>query len=144
MISQVLIEASVALQVVDASPTLLEAFRQRFPAVPTELAQAQTCRALEDTYNAIVSWGLLFLLAEGDQQVVLVRAAKALPVGGRLLFTAPEPCVQWQDSITELTSSSLGAAAYRGLLERAGLELRPGYFDQGENFYYDAIKINEG
>src|ERR1700743_364394 len=66
---------------------------------------------------SVVAWGLIFLLAETDQRLVLRRAADALRPNGRLIFTAPNEAVAWKDSITEMPSLSLGATVYEAFLQ---------------------------
>jgi hypothetical protein len=83
---------------------------------------------------------LIFLLAETDQRLVLRRAADALRPGGRFIFTAPSEALTWKDSITEMPSLSLGAAVYEALLRDLGLQVSPGVIDEGDNYYYEAIK----
>jgi hypothetical protein len=56
------------------------------------------------------------------------------------LFTAPREACEWKDAMTGLRSESLGAPAYRRLLETAGLVLLDETEDEGENHYYVALK----
>jgi 2-polyprenyl-3-methyl-5-hydroxy-6-metoxy-1,4-benzoquinol methylase len=140
VVSQVLLEAGLKLSVVDASPTLLREFRDRFPDVEVECSTAQKSELLNRKYDGVVAWGLIFLLAETDQRSVLRRAAAALRPGGRLVFTAPNEALTWKDSITVMPSLSLGAAVYEGLLRDLGLHLSPGVIDEGGNCYYEGVK----
>ena len=140
VISQVLLEAGLKLSVVDASPTLLREFHDRFPDVEIECSTAQESELLRRKYDGVVAWGLIFLLAETDQRLVLRRAADALRPGGRFVFTAPTEALTWKDSITEMPSLSLGAAVYAPLLQDLGLHVSPGVIDEGGNRYYEGIK----
>jgi 2-polyprenyl-3-methyl-5-hydroxy-6-metoxy-1,4-benzoquinol methylase len=140
VISQVLLEAGLKLSVVDASPTLLREFHNRFPDVEAECSTAQESELLNRKYDGVVGWGLIFLLAEADQRLVLPRAADALRPNGRLIFTAPTEALTWKDSITEMPSLSLGATVYEALLGDLGLDVSPGVIDEGGNRYYEGIK----
>jgi SAM-dependent methyltransferase len=136
VISEVLTEAKVSLYAIDASPTLLRAFRERFPAAAAECADANTSAFFDRTFDGIVAWGLLFLLAEDAQRHLLMKAANALKPGGQFVFTAPRGAVTWNDSITGLESRSLGQAEYERILAEAGLVVEQGREDSGENYYY--------
>ena len=140
VISQVLLEAGVKLSVVDASPTLLREFQNRFPDVEVECSTAQRSELLRRKYDGVVAWGLIFLLPETDQRSVLRRAADALRPNGRLVITAPNEALTWKDSITEMPSLSLGATVYEALLRDRGLDVSSGVIDEGGNCYYEGIK----
>src|SRR3954471_21934336 len=88
-ISQTLIELGFRVHGVDASPTMMAAFRARFPDAPSECAPAETSELLRGTYDGVVAWGLVFLLQPEAQEVLIRKMGAALAKGGRLLFTAP-------------------------------------------------------
>lgn len=140
VISQVLVEEGFELHAVDASRTLLAAFRKRFPSVPADLAAAEDSDYFGRGFDAVVAWGLMFLLPAETQRAVLGKVARALNPGGRFLFTAPEEVCAWRDSITDRESVSLGAVEYRGILREHGLVVTGHDRDQGGNFYYFASK----
>jgi SAM-dependent methyltransferase len=140
VISQVLVDAGVTLSAVDASPSLLRAFRERFPGVETECAAAEAAMLMGRAFGGILAWGLIFLLEEDQQRTVLSRAARALRPGGRLLFTAPIQVVEWIDIMTRQPSRSLGVDEYERILRNEGLEVSWGVRDEGENHYYFARK----
>lgn len=125
---------------IDASPSLVEAFRRRFPD-----AQVR-CEAVEDSdffgrnYDGIVAVGLLFLLDPDAQRALIGRVACALNPRGRFLFTAPTQAVAWPDLLTGRPSVSLGDAAYRQALSDAGLTMVREHADEGGNHYYDAAR----
>ena len=137
-ISQTLIELGFRVHGVDASPTMIAAFRARFPDAPSECAPAETSELLRGTYDGVVAWGLVFLLAPEAQEVLIRKMGAALAKGGRLLFTAPREAGTWSDNLTSLTSYSLGWEAYQSLLRDAGLTLTGSALDEGENHYYFA------
>ena len=140
VISQVLVDQGLKLFGIDASPTLLGAFRERFPAAEAECAAAEDSSYFGRTFDGVIAWGLMFLLAEETQRTVLAKVTKALKPGGRFLFTAPYAAVTWEDGLTGLESRSLGAEAYESLLRELGFNVELGRTDQGENYYYFASK----
>ncbi|WP_417449511.1 class I SAM-dependent methyltransferase [Kordiimonas sp.] len=139
-ISKVLHEEGFHIFGIDASPTLLDAFRCNFPDAPSACEAAQNSRFFNRQFDAAVAVGLMFLLAEEDQRKLIHRVATALRPGGRFLFSAPRARCEWDDQLTGRRSVSLGADSYERVLAAAGLSLLDGYADEGENHYYDAAK----
>jgi len=140
VVSQVLVDQGLKLFGIDASPTLLRAFRERFPDVETECAAAEDSNYFGRTFDAVIAWGLMFLLPEETQRTVLSKMAQAVKPGGRLLFTAPQGAVVWVDSITGQESRSLSVEDYESQLRELGFDVEPGQMDVGENYYYLARK----
>ncbi|WP_246202407.1 class I SAM-dependent methyltransferase [Spirosoma agri] len=140
-VSKILMDEGMLVYGIDASPTLVQTFHHNFPNTPV------TCEAVEDSlffarqFDAIIAWGLLFLLPMDAQILVLRKAADALSTGGKLLFTAPSQAATWRDMMTSRTSTSLGTQAYKDLLAVWGLRLLEEFDDEGENHYYHAVKI---
>jgi cyclopropane fatty-acyl-phospholipid synthase-like methyltransferase len=139
-ISQALIERGFNVYGVDASPTIVAAFRANFPNVPLEWAAVEDSDFFGRTFDAVVAWGLLFLLDAEVQRRLIAKVAGALRSGGRLLFTAPRQSCSWRDPMTGRTSISLGQEAYRKALEAEGMSLVGTHCDYGENHYYFAQK----
>jgi O-methyltransferase involved in polyketide biosynthesis len=88
----------------------------------------------------VVAWGLFFLLEEDAQRSLIKKIAGVLRSGGRLLFTSPSESCSWLDVMTGRRSISLGYEEYRKALEAQGLSLVGTYNDEGENYYYSALK----
>lgn len=139
-VSKVLIERGFNLYGVDASPTMVAAFRDHFPSVPLECAAVEDSDFFSITFDGVVAWGLFFLLDATVQRRLIRKIAEALRTGGRLLFTAPSQSCSWRDAMTGRTSNSLGHEAYREALEAEGLTLIGTDDDEGENHYYFAQK----
>jgi SAM-dependent methyltransferase len=138
-ITRVLVEAGLNVWALDAAPTLVAAFRQRFPDVPVACEPVEESAFFHRSFDAVLAWGLLFLLPAAIQLDILRRVAAVLEPGGRLLFTSPPQAITWTDAMTGLESRSLGAEAYRECLATLGaVELRE-YEDEGQNHYYDVI-----
>lgn len=141
-VSRALVESGVHLWAVDASATLLETFRLRFPAVPTQCCPALECDFFGRKFGAAVSIGLLFLLDEAEQIALLHRVSEILLPAGRFLFTAPLQTGTWRDMATGHECRSLGEARYVQALESAGFRVIDMYVDQGQNNHYDAQKTS--
>ncbi|MBD1399033.1 class I SAM-dependent methyltransferase [Pontibacter sp. JH31] len=141
-ISKVLMDEGMAVYGLDVSITLINEFRKNFPNAPV------VCEAVEDSsffnrkFDAVIAWGLIFLLPEDSQVKVIQKAAAALRSGGKLLFTAPYQKTEWTDVMTKQLSRSLGAEQYSKLLAASGLTLLEEFEDEGENHYFHAIKPN--
>ncbi|MEG3086129.1 class I SAM-dependent methyltransferase [Sphingomonas sp. PB4P5] len=86
-IARALIEYGFTLFGVDASPSLLAAFRRRFPAAQSVCEAAEDSLFFNRTFDAALAIGLLFLLSADNQRKVVKRVAAALRPGG--LFCSP-------------------------------------------------------
>ena len=138
-ISKVLIEAGFALHGVDASPSLVAAFGERFPQTPVVCETVEDSRFYDRSFDGVLAVGLMFLLPAETQRRLIRRVAPVLTSGGRFLFTASAQPQTWVDILTGLESVSLGAVEYRALLAQAGLTVAAEYVDEGGNYYYDAV-----
>jgi SAM-dependent methyltransferase len=139
-ISQALIDEGFVIYGVDASPSLITAFRERFPNARTECAAVEESEFFCRTFNGIVAWGLTFLLPPDVQTTLIGKVARALNPGGKFLFTFPHKAATWSDSLTGRISISLGAERYEQILRAHGLIVVGETVDEGENYYYFASK----
>jgi SAM-dependent methyltransferase len=139
-ISQTLLERGFNVHGVDASPTIVSAFRNNFPNVPVACGAAEDSDFFSRQFDAVISVGLLFLLNADAQRKLIARLARALTASGRFLFTAPTQICTWQDAMTDRTSTSLGYDAYQKTLENEGMSLIETFTDEAENNYYSAQK----
>ena len=130
-VSQVLIEDGFTLYGVDASRTLIESFRRRFPGAHAEWASVEDSPFFGRTFDGVVAVGLMFLLHPDVQALLIHRVAQALNSEGRFLFTSPKERCTWDDILSHRKSVSLGANHYRELLQAEGLilvgEMSDGY-----------------
>jgi SAM-dependent methyltransferase len=138
--TRILQEAGLTTCAVDASATMVAAFRERFPSVPIEHNTAEASTFFGRTFDGVLAWGLMFLLEPAAQARVIEKVAHALAPRGRFLFTAPRQPLEWLDGMTEQPSRSLGEDAYKRLLHDAGLTWIADAEDEGENHYYFAEK----
>jgi len=105
------------------------------------LAMRVASRFSEVSFDAILAWGLVFLLPPDEQLSLLDRLVAALKPEGRLLFTAPSQQCTWNDVTTGQQSVSLGSDAYRAHLSALGAPVVNELDDEGGNHYFSAEKI---
>lgn len=141
-ITKVLVSEDLNVYGIDASPSLVQAFRHNFPAMPIVCESVQNSSFFNRMFDGVIAWGLIFLLLPEEQRSLIRRMSDILVSGSRLLFTScagVEPLV-WNDAMTGLESRSLGAAEYRKLLSETGLNVIREYEDEGQNHYFEALK----
>ena len=134
--TRILREAGLETFAVDASPKMVAAFRERFPAVPVECNSVEASNFFGRQFDGVLAWGLMFLLEPAAQAKVIDKVSHALKPHGRFLFTAHTEPLEWLDAMTGLPSRSLGAVTYERLLREAGLVWIAEAQDEGENHYY--------
>ena len=135
-ISQTLIEEGFTVFGVDASRTLIAAFRKRFPNAFVECAGVEDSEFFQRTFDGVVACGLMFLMPDDTQSLVIHKVARALNSNGRFLFTSPKEIVKWRDALTDRESLSLGAKRYHEILDAEGLDVVGERSDEGGNYYY--------
>ena len=139
-ITAVLVEEGLHVFGVDAAPSFVAAFQRNLPGIPILCEAVQESRMFDKTFDAVLAWGLMFLLKPEDQHRLIVRFAEILVPGGRLLFTSGAKLFVGKDTMTGLESISLGTEQYRNLLGSVGISVEEEYEDEGENHYFDAFK----
>lgn len=139
-ITVVLLEEGLHVFGVDAAPSFVAAFQRNLPGTPIVCESVLESRFFDRSFDAVLAWGLMFLLKADEQQCLINRFAEILVPGGRLLFTASAKPTVWRDAMTGLESVSLGAEQYRTQLEDVGISVTEEYEDVGENHYFDAFK----
>jgi len=138
--TRVLRDAGLTVYGVDASQTMVAAFRERFPEFPIECNTVEASDFFGRQFDAVIAWGLMFLLEPESQSRVIAKVAKSLVPGGRFLFTSPPQPISWLDAMTDKASRSLGRETYERLLRQAGLRLLGEDEDEGSNHYYFAVR----
>ena len=107
--------------------------------MPVECSPVEDSTFFDRTFDGVVAWGLMFLLAPTTQLNLIRKVAAALRPGGRFLFTSPSPVCTWNDAVTGQESISLGREAYIEALEACGLTVESELEDEGENHYYSVM-----
>src|SRR3954467_3244077 len=115
-VSETLIGEGCSVCGVDASPTLVAAFRSRFPHTAGVCEPVEQSSLFGTTFDGVVAIGLLFLLSTNTQRQLLRRLSRVVKPGGRLLFTAPKDACSWTDVLTGRRSVSLGSKEYEDIL----------------------------
>lgn len=141
-ISATLVHEGATIFGIDASPSLLAAFRVRFPDAQVECNAVEKSTLFGRSFDAAIAWGLMFLLTPEAQAQLIAKVASALKPDGRFLFTAPAQACEWPDILTGSRSCSLGADAYRKLVGAAGLTVVSEAEDEGDNHYYFVRKTD--
>jgi SAM-dependent methyltransferase len=139
-LAMALIEDGFNVYGIDASPTLVAAFRNRFPRAHVICGAVEGSDFFARTFDGVLAIGLLFLLDVDTQRELIGKVAQALNADGRFLFTAPRDACTWTDVLTGRSSRSLGAEGYEAILTDAGLTVVDEYRDEGDNHYFDARK----
>jgi len=124
---------------IDPSPTLLTAFRRHIAGAQALCEAAEQSRFFDRRFDGVVAVGVMFLLPEDSQRIVIERVGQALYPGGHFLFSAPLQSCEWFDSLTGRRSVSLGEERYTQLLTSAGFRLAGTCFDEGSNNYFHAV-----
>ena len=143
-ITEVLVAAGLNVFAVDAAPSFVAAFRGNLPNTPVVCEAVQHATFFDRTFDAVLAWGLIFLLPREDQRALIQRIAGILKPGGRLLFTSVAQPAVWNDAMTGLESCSLGSEEYRRQLAAVGLSVTEEYEDEGQNRYFDARRLGNG
>jgi SAM-dependent methyltransferase len=141
-ITEVLVDEGLNVYAVDAAPSFVQAFRRNLPDTPVACEAVEDSTFFDRTFDGVVAWGLMFLLAPEIQQRLIQKIAGVLVRGGRLLFTSEARPLVWNDAMTGLESRSLGAEVYRRQLTAVGLAVSSEYEDDGQNHYFDAVKTS--
>jgi cyclopropane fatty-acyl-phospholipid synthase-like methyltransferase len=141
-ISETLIKRGLNVYGVDASASMVAAFKTRFPTTSVQCAAVEDSDFFCRSFDGVVAWGLFFLLDAATQHHLIAKVAAFLASNGKMLFTAPSQACSWLDAMTGQTSISLGFDEYRKALETNRMTLLGTDRDEGENHYYFAQKAS--
>src|SRR6202041_2590093 len=89
-ITVVLVEEGLQVFGVDAAPSFVSAFQRNLPGTPISCEAIQESRFFDRTFDAVLAWGLMFLLKSEDQHPLILRFAEIVVLGGSLLFTSTD------------------------------------------------------
>lgn len=130
------------LSAVDSSETMTNIFRLNLPDVSVQCASILTFDFFGQTFDAVVSWGMMFHLTEEEQRSAIERIVAALPKGGYFLFTSGKEAGMRRGTMynVEFAYYSLGSEKYGEVLRQHGCLLLQEFFGKGENYYYLAQK----
>jgi 2-polyprenyl-3-methyl-5-hydroxy-6-metoxy-1,4-benzoquinol methylase len=105
-ISEALIDEGFEVYGVNASATMIEAFRRRFPEAHAQCEGVEESDFFGRTFDGVVASGLMFLLTADVQAFLINKVAKVLNPNGKFLFTSPEEACTWHDALTGRDSIS--------------------------------------
>ncbi|MFN3213423.1 MAG: class I SAM-dependent methyltransferase [Henriciella sp.] len=136
----VLLDADLSISAIDASPSMVSAFRMRFPTIDIACEPVESSHFFNKSFDAVLAVGLIFLLPESAQKKLIEKVAKAMKPGGRFLMSAPIEAGTWDDLLTSRLSISLGEDVYRAQLSRVGFSHIENVNDDAGSHYYSAVK----
>ena len=139
-LTSVLVETGLNVWAIDAAPSMVAAFRQRFPKIEIACEAAETSSFFDRKFDAALVIGLLFLLAEDAQRQFIKNLATALVPGGSVLISAPKERGSWEDILTKRTSYSLGAETYTEIFAQNEFDVLDMYEDDQGTHYYAVRK----
>ena len=87
-VTQALVDAGLAVYAVGASPSMVAAMRNRFPAVHVACEPVDTSTFFGRTFDGVIAWGLVFVLRPAAQEQLIRKVAGVLAPNGRFVFTA--------------------------------------------------------
>src|SRR3954471_23246897 len=82
-ISQVFFDEGFTVYGLDASASIVAAFRAQFPGAPAECSMIEDSDFFNRTFDGVVAWGLIFLLTPEAQSLLIRKVSRALNCGGR-------------------------------------------------------------
>jgi 2-polyprenyl-3-methyl-5-hydroxy-6-metoxy-1,4-benzoquinol methylase len=77
-ITEVLVSGGLNVYAVDASPSFVEAFRRNLPGIPVACEAVEDSTFFDRTFDAVIAWGLIFLLPAEEQRRLIHRVADTL------------------------------------------------------------------
>ena len=137
-VTKVLADRGFQVFAVDSSQALVQKFRANFPEIPIQCADILGFDYFNQTFDAIVAWGVLFHLTATQQDQVFARVSEVLNTKGRFLFTSGS---REGTTISEMNGitfhyHSLKPDQYQKLLKNRGLTLVRHYEDRARNHIY--------
>jgi 2-polyprenyl-3-methyl-5-hydroxy-6-metoxy-1,4-benzoquinol methylase len=83
-VTKILLDAGLNAYAIDASPKMVEDFRQHFPNVPVACESVDRSHFFNRAFDGIISVGLMFLLPEEAEQYRALISASGLSVSDEL------------------------------------------------------------
>ncbi|MBL8994866.1 MAG: class I SAM-dependent methyltransferase [Spirochaetia bacterium] len=145
-ITQYLVSQGFQVFALDSSQTMMERFQINFPLIPFQCAPIQESDLFNETFEAVIAWGVFFHLTEMDQRTAIDRIAHSLKTRGRFLFTSGKEAGRRSGQMHGVTFHylSLGSELYAQILKEHELVLTREFHDSSENYYYESEKRPRG
>jgi SAM-dependent methyltransferase len=126
-ITEALVSAGHRVIGLDSSAGMLALFRANLPGTPVVRGDARQCPFRDGSFDAALSWGMMFHLPRGDQAAVFASVSRVLKPGALFLFTAAEIDGVNDAGITGtmngVTFPYYGVPSYRTMIVEHGLVL---------------------
>jgi ubiquinone/menaquinone biosynthesis C-methylase UbiE len=141
-IADALLKAGYRVVGLDSSREMLARFRANLQTTPSVRGDARACPFADHTFDAAISWGMLFHLTVPDQDTAIASVSRVLKPGAPFLFTAAEVAGAGRDdpgitgTMNGVTFHYWAVDSVRALAARHKLELVRVYDDPGVSTYY--------
>ena len=143
-ISRALLDAGHRVIGIDSSGKMLRRFKANFPAVDVVRGLVQDSGFARESFDAAISWGVLFHLRRAEFVKALAAVARVLKPGAPFLFTGgdadAEPGIEGTMNGVTFRYYSGSDESHRMLLQEHGFALLDVHADSGSNTYYLARK----
>jgi SAM-dependent methyltransferase len=143
-ITQALLNTGHRVVGLDSSAGMLARFRVNLPGTPVVRGDVRRCPFANGTFDAAISWGLMFHLSRVDQAAAFANVSRVLKPGAPFLFTAAEIESADDSGITGTMNGVrfryYAVASYRTLIIEHDLVLVDVHDDPGVSTYYLARK----
>ena len=143
-VTEALVNAGRRVVGLDTSAGMLARFRANLPRTPVVRGDARQCPFADASFDAAVSWGMMFHLPRADQAAAFASVSRVLKPGASFLFTSAEIDGADDGGITGtmngVTFHYYAVPSYRSLVADHGFELVDVQDDPGVSTYYLARK----
>jgi len=139
-ITEALVNAGHCVVGLDSSAGMLARFRVNLPGTLIVRGDARRCPFVDGSFDAAISWGMIFHLPPADQAAVFASVSRALKPSAPFLFTATEIDGVDKTGVTGtmngVTFHYYAVPSYQNLIDEHGLVLVNIYDDPGVSTYY--------
>jgi cyclopropane fatty-acyl-phospholipid synthase-like methyltransferase len=139
-ITEALVNVGYRVIGLDSSAGMLHFFRINLADTPVVRGDARCCPFANGSFDAAISWGMMFHLPPADQAAVFDRVWSVLKPGAPFLFTAAE--IEGADdagitgTMNGVTFHYFAVPSYRTLIDKHGFVLVDIHDDPGVSTYY--------
>jgi len=143
-LTEALINAGHDVVGLDSSSGMLAKFRINLPRTPVVRGDVRSCPFASGSFDAAISWGMMFHLPPGDQAAAFADVWRVLKTGAPFLFTAAE--IEGADAngitgtMNGVTFHYYAVHSYQSLLGEHGFVLVDVHDDPGVSTYFLARK----
>ena len=143
-ITEALVTAGHSVVGLDTSTGMLARFRVNLPGTPVVRGDVRHCPFADGSFDAAVSWGMMFHLPRTDQAAAFASVSRVLKPGASFLFTAAEIHDADESGITGtmngVTFHYYAVPSYQTLIAEHGFVLVDVHDDPGVSTYFLARK----